>query len=341
MFQFLVILFICIIPSLSYGIQKTKVFILSGQSNCAGGGNGELLEEKYKINDPGIQQFTQIQGTRAWRPLAPYPRIAEKFGIDKLAFGPELVFGRELRSHYPKQQFAIIKQAKGGTSVVAWDKDYKSEDWLKNMILAGHDPEGKRKRDPLYPVLLNTVKEGLSQLKDPYEICGFLWFQNERDSHHIKTAVEWSKRVIELAHHLFEDIGASKDLPVYIMEPHYFSKRIETPYTEQLMEQIKILTHESTETTAERLQSAMGLSNISQEEFKELYMKAVGRNLSSLTQFHITGQMRSKLIETLEQRPKTFMIEVDDLPTYEGIHFTSEGQTRIGKRLFQAYQKTF
>ena len=37
--------------------SKTRVFILSGQSNCAGAGNGELLPAEYQKTDSGAMIF--------------------------------------------------------------------------------------------------------------------------------------------------------------------------------------------------------------------------------------------------------------------------------------------
>lgn len=313
-----------------------RVFILSGQSNALGAGNGEQLSPELLRPDPDALIFSKWTDGK-WIPVQPYPRKADKFNIQNVAFGPEVPFAKEMRKRYPHDRIAIIKQAVGGTSVVAWDKDYTSDAWVSAMEAAGHPPTGKKSRSPLYPVLLQDIRNGLAQLDAPYEISGFLWFQGEADQNRKISAQQWAGRVVDLVDNLAADVGFSPDIPLMIMDPHYLCRQRQAPYSDQIIPALL-----ETARTGEvlDLQKKAGLEALTEQEFAEALVQTTGRTLRFFRNEGVwIRTMKRDLRDLAEERPNTAVIHVDDLPTYEGTHFTTEGQVEIGKRLTAAYSK--
>jgi len=317
---------------------KKRVFILAGQSNCGGAGNGDLLPPACKEPDPRAMIFSKWT-KNTWLPIAPYPRTEEKFKIEKSAFGPELGFGLEMRKAFPNDSVAIIKQAWGGTSVVAWEKNHGTAEYESLMTEAGHILDGKVMRDPQYPVLLKTIQDGLLQLDSPYEIGGFLWFQAEADTRTDHLAEQWAKRVVALLENLADDIGFSKDIPLFVMDSHFpsindASQRHGQAIVSALMDYAR--TGESP--SAEDLQRAAGLGQLSSAEFSEAFSAVTGKGPWFINHMQRISKMKRDIRALAADRPKTTVILVDDLPTYEGVHFNTEGQLEIGKRLLIAFK---
>jgi len=153
--------------------QTTKVFLLGGQSNAVGqGSQGDLTGSLAFLRDPqpDVLFYSQddifsagtstpvIGGTLA--PLQPGSFRTDSSGTQ---FGPEVTFGRTIADAFPDEDFAIIKYARGGTSLGA--------DWRPGT---GGD----------YANFRSIVADGLAALDaagHTTEIVGMLWFQGERD----------------------------------------------------------------------------------------------------------------------------------------------------------------
>jgi len=208
--------------------KKTfKLFILAGQSNAAGCGNGEELKGDEATTSGRVLQYIvpieQEGRTSVWAPMAPYPRVDERMGIKKCAFGPELLFSKTVAKAMPDDIIGVVKQARGGTSIIFWDKDWKQPDWGKEMTEAlGRKTKGER---VLYDDLIKNVKYavGLAQ-KMPevgkVEICAVLWVQTERDcTRGEKVANEYKGNMLRLIHNVRTDLGVP-DLPFLFMDAH-------------------------------------------------------------------------------------------------------------------------
>lgn len=173
--------------SLAQSAQKTKVFILAGQSNMDGRGNADLLSKEelealdlakehiqfyYKGTVKNIKEPLFIDG-----PLditKPWEFVKKKFHLNK-CFGPELFFGIELSKTYPDQDFLFIKRAQGGTSLYgAWNPE-----WSFEKAQISKEEDNRR----LYEDLISTIDIRLKRLPpNSYEIVGMLWVQGESDS---------------------------------------------------------------------------------------------------------------------------------------------------------------
>ena len=172
--------------SLGQSKQKTKVFLLAGQSNMDGRGDAsKLSEEEMKLlaNASKIIHFVYkgtvgegnaIQYKGALDFTNPWSFVKQKFKIEK-CFGPELFFGVELVKNYPKQDYLFIKRSQGGTSLYgAWSPNWSFE---KASFLNEQD------KPKLYQDFIDLVDAELAELHpDSYEIVGMLWVQGETDS---------------------------------------------------------------------------------------------------------------------------------------------------------------
>jgi len=191
--------------------KTIKVFLLAGQSNCGGAGNGDQLPADLKKTDKEVLLFSKGHKNELTL-LAPYNRVEEKFHIEHTAFGPELVFGKEMKKAFPNDVVLIVKQSTGGTSIVAWDKNWKRADWKSDMKLAKNE-----KKEPYYGLVLSMAKEGVAQAKAKFpgarvEYCGMLWVQSERDDTDVKLAKDYEKNLRALIQNYRTDLGAP-DLP--------------------------------------------------------------------------------------------------------------------------------
>ena len=119
--------------SLGQTSQKTKVFILAGQSNMDGRGDAsKLTESEMKLlakaskkihfvykGTVGEGNAIRYNGALDFTNLWSF--VKQKFKVEK-CFGPELFFGVELVKNYSKQDYLFIKRSQGGTSLYgAWN----------------------------------------------------------------------------------------------------------------------------------------------------------------------------------------------------------------------------
>ena len=172
--------------SLGQNTQKTKVFLLAGQSNMDGRGDASKLTEaemellanasqKIHFNYKGtVGEGNAILYNGALDFTNPWNFVKQKFRIEK-CFGPELFFGVELVKNYPKQDYLFIKRSQGGTSLYgAWNPNWSFE---KASFFNEQD------KPKLYQDFIDLVDAELAELHpDSYQIVGMLWVQGETDS---------------------------------------------------------------------------------------------------------------------------------------------------------------
>lgn len=198
--------------------KDVKLFILSGQSNAEGAGNGSLLPQEYLITDKEVLLLER----GSWRPMSPYKRKVEKFGIKETAFGAELAFAFEMKKRYPNHIIAIAKVAvSGGTSIVAWDKNNKRTDWIVDLKEVDNEEKSSLF---LYNKLIADTQKGIELLKkrtdvDNVEVCGFLWLQTERDGKKLETINKYEPRLTAFINNIREDLN-HPELPFFIMDAH-------------------------------------------------------------------------------------------------------------------------
>ncbi|SFU46108.1 hypothetical protein SAMN05216480_10493 [Pustulibacterium marinum] len=223
-------LFVCI--GISLNAQKNgddfMLFFLGGQSNMEGYGYVKELPDSLskKMKDVYIfQGNTVVDGTLEgggdglWSKLQ--PGHGTGFASDGKnnnysdRFGAELSFAYDLKQKYPDKKIAIIKYARGGTSIDSvamvdwagcWEPDVNSRKglnqydyFLKTLdnAMKIHDINGDGKEDTLIP-------------------AGILWMQGEQDA---AATEEVALRYYDHLKRLMDLIRASlrkDDLPVVV-----------------------------------------------------------------------------------------------------------------------------
>lgn len=215
--------------SLSLNSQSTKkdvfrVFFLGGQSNMEGHGLNTQLPDSLSKKDTNIWIFHGTPtadknpngGLGKWELLQP-GNGAGFFSDGKInkfsnKFGPELSFGKKIAALYPGEKIALIKYARGGSSIDSlaareygsWEFDVKSYD---NQF------------DYFQKTVINALKskdinnDGFEDILIP---SGILWMQGESDAALTEEIAQKYyhnlKKLMDLLRATFRD----DDLPVVI-----------------------------------------------------------------------------------------------------------------------------
>ena len=202
------------------------LFFLGGQSNMEGHGLNAELTDSLNTIDEQVWVFhghptgdeNPKGGLGKWDNLK--PGNGAGFTSDavrnKLShkFGPELSFGKKMQELYPNQKIAIIKYAKGGSSIDSlaarnfgsWEMDYQSNSGINqfdhflttvNGALSIRDIDGNGIEDVLVP-------------------SGIIWMQGESDAVLTEAIAKRYhsnlKRLMDLIRATFRD----DDIPVVI-----------------------------------------------------------------------------------------------------------------------------
>ena len=182
-----------------------EVFILSGQSNMVGWGNSLELGSVSRFgHDVRLEMFHDGK----WGPLRPHrpPSQAqrERWGINEFTFGPEIGFALALSGAWPGRRIGIVKQAVGGTGIMAWAPQWNAAD---------ADITGDARKGPLYEELLSRVRQALN--RGDARLRGFLWLQGAKDMRDQRAADRYAENLESLISALRRDLDAP-DLPVLV-----------------------------------------------------------------------------------------------------------------------------
>lgn len=160
--------------------SETKVVLLAGQSNMAGQGNFDALDEntKQRIESASSRVFIS-EGGKVPKPLTYKTRPkSDKYQFEN-AFGPELMVGVALAERYPNSKFLLIKHARGGTSLEgAWNPNWDAQK-AKKM------EKGPKQSVKLYSEHVEHIKKNLSRMASAGEnakVIGLVWLQGENDA---------------------------------------------------------------------------------------------------------------------------------------------------------------
>lgn len=197
--------------------SKLKVFLLAGQSNMDGRGDGSKLTEEDKTRLKRAGETVQLAyNRRELVPLGvttPQPWTARKFKLER-TFGPELFFGLDLAEAWPDERILLIKRSKGATSLYGcWNPDWTEE---KATTM------GEADQPRLYQDLVEYMREVLSPYaEDEYEMCGMLWVQGETDGNETKYGPEpaetYGTSLRNLIRAIRRDTGVA-ELPFIMLE---------------------------------------------------------------------------------------------------------------------------
>jgi Carbohydrate esterase, sialic acid-specific acetylesterase len=189
------LLILGISPMVGFAQQSVRdtfrLFFLGGQSNMEGHGKNLDLPDDFKSN---MNKSWIFQGNSApdenttggmgkWDKLSPgYGARFTSDGIKNTLsnkFGPELSFAKKMQEFYPNEKIAIIKYARGGTSLDSlaarehgsWEMDYRGTNGVNQ-----------------FDHFLNTITNALkikdidkNGVEDFLMPCGIIWMQGESD----------------------------------------------------------------------------------------------------------------------------------------------------------------
>lgn len=163
-------------PDKVYGPAKhkrIKLFILSGQSNMVGQGASYQLDDAAKRGNGRVLMFEQGK----WQPLRPL----------KKNFGPEIAFGGRMAQAWPDETIGIVKQAVGGTGVLAWNPNWTAEQAART---------GDARKGNLWKALTGKVHAACAAAD--CEIVGFVWLQGGKDMLKVDTGKEYGDNLSAL-----------------------------------------------------------------------------------------------------------------------------------------------
>ena len=177
-----------------------RIFLFAGQSNMVGADSRAQQVEAYPPYAGALQEVEQVRfaysvgrhESDGWSRLSP---------LDG-AFGPELIFARDLL-RAEAQEFALIKCAVGGTNL--------GVDW---------DPAAPESGRQMYPRFLNLVRASLDELEREgraYELAALFWHQGENDMLSNELRPLYGERLRAFLARLRDDLRAP-ELPVYVGE---------------------------------------------------------------------------------------------------------------------------
>ena len=205
--------------------ETFRIFFLGGQSNMEGHGLNTELPDSLSSTNENVWIFhgfpvgdgNQKGGLGKWDNLK--PGNGAGFTSDGVSnnlshkFGPELSFGKKLEQLYPSEKIALIKYARGGSSIDSlaareygsWEIDYKGAGGINQ-----------------FDHFLKTVKEALNTkdldgngIEDVLVPSGIIWMQGESDALDEQIALRYFdnlKRLMDLIRASFR----ADDLPVVI-----------------------------------------------------------------------------------------------------------------------------
>ncbi len=198
-------------------VQPTIVFLLAGQSNMDGRGDGS------KLTEDDLQRLAAVRDRvlLAYNGSPPTPlhvtqplgHVARRFELE-LVFGPELFFGIRMAEAFPDRNILLIKRSLGGTSLYgAWHPDWDAE---RATLM------NEEERPRLFGELVADIERVIGDTpRNDYELAGMLWVQGETDSNVKKFGSEPSETYGENLTQLIaaiREVVAVPDLPFHMLQ---------------------------------------------------------------------------------------------------------------------------
>lgn len=208
-----------------------QLYLLAGQSNMEGYGYNHELPAKFKQPKEGVMIFcgnsapdgeTKSGGLGKWAKLEPgYGGGVTSDGkTNKLSdrFGSEIGFAARLRERNPKANIAIIKYARGGTSIDIASRG-RAGCWAPDYNLG----EGAARGVNQYDHCLTTIRNALAVRDidgdgkaDRLIPTGIVWMQGESDAYHSEAGAKAYRENLEQLMNLLCAALRYDDLPIAI-----------------------------------------------------------------------------------------------------------------------------
>jgi len=216
------------LSGISQNIEKEtfRLFFLGGQSNMEGHGLNTELPDSLSSTNKNVWIFhgfpigdgNQKGGLGKWDNLKPGNGAGFKSdGVNNNLshkFGPEVSFGKKLEQLYPSEKIALIKYARGGSSIDSlaareygsWEIDYRGTNGINQLDHFLTTVKGA----------INTKDIDGNGIEDVLVPSGIIWMQGESDavlSEETASRYYYNlKRLMDLIRAAFRD----DDLPVVI-----------------------------------------------------------------------------------------------------------------------------
>ena len=188
--------------------DEVQVVLLAGQSNMAGAGNYDELDDSIKKRIEKVSnRVSLVSNGKKATPLTWYKnKPTKKYNFTK-RFGPELLFGLELAEKYPNKEFLLIKRSQGGTALYgAWNPNWTAEK-------AKAVEKVKKQNLKLYAKHIEDIQKILSFIKEQnktYKIVGLLWMQGENDAAREISATTYKNNLLSLINSYRAEFKESK-----------------------------------------------------------------------------------------------------------------------------------
>jgi len=192
--------------------ETYHLYFLGGQSNMEGYGRNAEIHPSDRAPVPNAHIFFGMrqqdleppQGLGVWAPVS--AGFGVDFGTDGTTntlgtrFGPELFFAKELRLMHPEENLAIIKYAKGGSSL-----DVRSAGeagaWDPHDDRGEGEGRGRNQYDHALAVIeaATRVRDIDGDGEDDTLIpTGIVWMQGETDATHKPSAEAYAENLAEM-----------------------------------------------------------------------------------------------------------------------------------------------
>lgn len=205
--------------------DSIKVFFLGGQSNMVGRGNNvdlpdslnKTFSDVWIFNGNSIGNYRKNGGLGKWEQLRPGHgagfRSNGETNVHSKKFGIEISFANKMQKLFPNEKIALIKYAKGGSSIDSlancksgyWESDFKGLHVVNN-----------------YELFLKTINNAFGQrdingdgVEDYLIPAGIIWMQGESDAKDKEVALRYYTNLKKLMD-LFRAVFRNKNLPVVL-----------------------------------------------------------------------------------------------------------------------------
>ncbi len=213
------------VPSVALA-EDVRVFILAGQSNAVGYGEGADLpaalanqtDVLYDFFNPASRSDPDYANTASldWEPLTPK-------GVGQW-YGPEITFADQIKAALPDRRTAVVKVAAGGTNIrehwergLPSDQKYPDKSQLFHSLMGTLDSAeySEANGNPLLyasePTRLDNALDRLATRGDNVEFGCFLWVQGENEAGW-NAAFTYEEKLTGLIAAVREDLG-TPELP--------------------------------------------------------------------------------------------------------------------------------
>jgi hypothetical protein len=168
----------------------------------AGFGDSTKLSDAMRKGNDRILMFEDGK----WQPLRPfkvYPeKLMKQFGLTEYSFGPEIAFAHAIAEAWPDETIGIVKQAAGGTGVLAWHPNWTKEQAARTNNVG---------RGNLFKAL--TDKVNAATASRDCELVGFVWSQGAKDMSFVDVAKEYLPNFQAMVAGVRKEVGA-EDMPI-------------------------------------------------------------------------------------------------------------------------------